>query len=825
MSRLFCRCLLAALVLCAFPALAQHQPAFTVEDLVRMEDVGRAAVSPDGRTVAYETFGPWDQSTCFDLGPRSNWTTGRIHLSQIDGGGSRLILADQPPGQVLGDWSPSGRFLSVFGFNAGRWEAGVYEVAADRLRWTGLSPELSFEGARTVWMAGDRLLLPVRPGRPSAWSMRHDGYARDDTEGRWAARDGGRLSITALETQGGVAIPDAARPTVELVMVEATSGQTRTLARGPILDVAPSASGRYIAALERGEGIAPDEPLVQLAATWRSRLRLITVATGESRVFGTHQDVAANLLDWSPDGDRLLVWARRDGTPWQNGDLWRWDADTGAADPLLQGRLDPIGARPFDLTTAIRATWMGSTPVIFAGLPGAERRDWYALVFGAPIALSEHLAQPSPSLSAVASNHLLTVADGAVWRLEAGASAHRLTPPALKAQSRPAPDVYAPQRQQLNRYARRDWAPVFDDGGGAWIVSGEGGRRVSDPQPGAYWWVEGTATAAVVERRAKGVTRLALESARGDVDLATANAGFADLAFADIVDVPHRDRRGQATTSRLFLPPNMPMSQIKGVVVAVYPESRATSWIYDPGVFLAGLNPLALASTGYAVLWAAMPDAPAADRAEAFARNVDLALDAAGAAVPGLPIARSAVIGHSFGGYSAMMIASATRRHKAYVSWAGPSDLAVAWGEFQATERSALTDNLYFLYRAGWAETSQGALGGPPWAKVETYAAANVLNRADRIADPLLIIASDRDVVPMSSGELIFSALHRQGKPARLATYWGEGHWNYSPANMIDVYREIEAWLDRVLVKETLAPEPLTGSAKSEASSPSPPPP
>ena len=290
-------------------------------------------------------------------------------------------------------------------------------------------------------MAGDRLLLPVRPGRPSAWSMRHDGYARDDTEGRWAARDGGRLSVTTLETQGGVATSDEARPTVELVMVEAASGETRTLARGPILDVAPSASGRYVAVLERGEGLPPEEPLVQLAATWRSRLRLITVETGASRVFGADRDVAANLLDWSPEGDRLLVWARRDGTAWRDGDLWRWDADTGAADPLLQGRLDAIGARPFDLTMAIRATWMGATPVVFAGLAGADRRDWYALERGAPVALTEPLAQPTPSLSAVASDHLLTVADGAVWRLRPEAQADRLTPPDLKVQSRPAPDV------------------------------------------------------------------------------------------------------------------------------------------------------------------------------------------------------------------------------------------------------------------------------------------------------------------------------------------------------------------------------------------------
>jgi len=811
---------MAALVLCAFPAFAQHRP-FTVEDLGRMEDVGRAAVSPDGQTVAYETFGPWDQASRFDIGPRANWTTGRVHLSLISGGPPRVLLGDQPPGQVLGDWSPSGRYLSVFGFNAGRWEAGVYDVAADRLRWTGLSPELSFEGARTIWMTGDRLLLPVRPGRPSAWSMRHDGYARDDTRERWTARDAGRLSVTALETANGVAKPDDPRPIVDLILFDGATGESRILTRGPILDAAPSVSGRYVAVLERGEGIAAAEPLVQLAATWRGRLKVISTDTGEIRSFGQDLDVAANLLDWAPDHDRLLVWARTDGDDWKAGDLWRWNVGGNEKTPLLQGRLDPIGIRPFDLTTAIRATWMGATPVIFASLPGEARRDWYA-VGNRTVVLTAGLIQPSPHLSAVASDHLLTVADGAVWRVRADQDPHRLTPLDLIVQSRIAPDVYAPQRQQLNRYPRRDWAPVFDEGGAAWIVDQKGAHRLSAPQSGAVWWVDGTGAAAIVERRAQGVTHLVREAEDDVVDLAVANADFADLAFAQVVDVPHQDRKGQPASSRLFLPPNRPVSAIKGVVVAVYPDSRATSWIYDPGVFLAGLNPQVLASTGYAVLWAAMPDAPAADRAEAFARNVDLALDAAGTAVPGLPIGRSAVIGHSFGGYSAMMIASATRRHRAYISWAGPSDLAVAWGEFQATERSALSDNLYFLYRAGWAETSQGGLGGPPWAKVQTYEAANVLNRADRIADPLLIIASDRDVVPMSSGELIFSALHRQGKPARLITYWGEGHWNYSPANMIDVYREIEVWLDCYVVNATSAQHP-DAPARCGANSPSPP--
>ncbi|WP_292045738.1 MULTISPECIES: prolyl oligopeptidase family serine peptidase [unclassified Brevundimonas] len=812
--------LAAACVLWAAPLAAAPRP-FDVHDLVRMETLGRAAVSPDGRTLAFETFGPWETATRFDLGARAHWTTGRIRLVDRTGGPVRPLPGSVPTGQVLGDWSPSGRYLSLFAFRAGRWEAGVYDTVDVAVRWTGLSPELSFEGARPAWTADDRLLLPLRPDRPSAWSLRHDAFAREDTLARWSARDRGEASATALETRGGIAVPDAPRPRVEVRRVDPATGRSEVVAAGPIDDFAPSPSGRYLALVERGEGVAADDPLVQLAPTWRSRLRLVDLRSGADWRVWADRDVAANLLDWASGSDRLLAWARPDAGAWRDGDLWLVDAAARTAAPQLRGRLDPLGPDAFDLMTAVRATWMGEIPVVFAARPGQARRDWQAVRPDGVETLSARVPNPTPSLAGVAADGLMMVADGGVWRLRLGEGGRRLTPDDQVFARREARDPYAPQRQQLNAYPARDWAPVFDPSGGLWIVQADGARRRLTGQGGTAAWMSGTADWGVVTRRRDGVTRLSLEGPHEARILATANADLARVAFPRIVDVPHPDRLGRPASSRLFLPTDRPVERIRGVVVMTYPDSGATSGLYEPGVLFQGLNPLLPPGAGYAVLWAAMPDAPPLERAEAYARNIDIALDAAAAAVPGLPVDRTAVVGHSYGGYAALMVASATRRHRAYVSWAGPSEPAVMWGEFQGTERAALSDNLFLLYRAGWAETRQGGFGAPPWRTPEAYRAASPFYRADRFADPVLLITSDRDVVPMSAAEMMFSALHRQGKPARLVTYWGEGHWAFSPANLIDVDREIDAWLDRAF--RTSTEDPRSASSRSATSSPSSP--
>jgi dipeptidyl aminopeptidase/acylaminoacyl peptidase len=69
----------------------------------------------------------------------------------------------------------------------------------------------------------------------------------------------------------------------------------------------------------------------------------------------------------------------------------------------------------------------------------------------------------------------------------------------------------------------------------------------------------------------------------------------------------------------------------------------------------------------------------------------------------------------------------------------------------------------------------------------------------DRVETPLLIIQGDQDMVGMEQIEGLFTALHRFGKHAQLARYWGEWHGFDSPANIRDAWQRKFAWFDRYL--------------------------
>ena len=96
------------------------------------------------------------------------------------------------------------------------------------------------------------------------------------------------------------------------------------------------------------------------------------------------------------------------------------------------------------------------------------------------------------------------------------------------------------------------------------------------------------------------------------------------------------------------------------------------------------------------------------------------------------------------------------------------------------------------------------ARGEPPFDASERYAKASPWLAADRIHRPVLLITADMDFVTTSQSERMFSALSRLGQQARLVTYWGEEHFNWSPANIRDLYGQIFDWLKTTLCAEDI---------------------
>lgn len=90
-------------------------------------------------------------------------------------------------------------------------------------------------------------------------------------------------------------------------------------------------------------------------------------------------------------------------------------------------------------------------------------------------------------------------------------------------------------------------------------------------------------------------------------------------------------------------------------------------------------------------------------------------------------------------------------------------------------------------------------LGGPPWTNRQKYDESSPILQVDKVQTPVLLIHGDSDFIPVQQDEQFFTSLYRQDKRASLVRYHGEWHTITARANVLDMWKRIEAWL-----KETM---------------------
>jgi dipeptidyl aminopeptidase/acylaminoacyl peptidase len=149
-------------------------------------------------------------------------------------------------------------------------------------------------------------------------------------------------------------------------------------------------------------------------------------------------------------------------------------------------------------------------------------------------------------------------------------------------------------------------------------------------------------------------------------------------------------------------------------------------------------------------------------------------------ALPYVEKGRTAAAGASYGGYMIDWIAGHTDRFKALVAHDGVFDVVSEYGS---------TEELWF---------PEWEFGGPYWASPEVYARNNPREFVRSFKTPTLVVHGERDYrVPIEQGLAMFTALRRQGVPARLLVFPDENHWVLKPANSVRWYDEVLGWLDR----------------------------
>jgi dienelactone hydrolase len=158
---------------------------------------------------------------------------------------------------------------------------------------------------------------------------------------------------------------------------------------------------------------------------------------------------------------------------------------------------------------------------------------------------------------------------------------------------------------------------------------------------------------------------------------------------------------------------------------------------------------------------------------------------------------RIAAIGHGYGGYAALMLATQAQVPLAcVVAGSAPTDLP------------SYVAGLRTVGGAGGAE--QAARIGDLTEDREQLVATSPVSRAAEIGVPLLLFHGRQDArVPVEHAEALAAALERAGRRYDLTIYTDEGHWYARPQNVIDCRAQcLEFLLTNLKVGAGLVAEP-----------------
>jgi dipeptidyl aminopeptidase/acylaminoacyl peptidase len=267
------------------------------------------------------------------------------------------------------------------------------------------------------------------------------------------------------------------------------------------------------------------------------------------------------------------------------------------------------------------------------------------------------------------------------------------------------------------------------------------------------------------------------------------------LATTEPVVVPSRD--GLALHCYLTLPPGVPPSRVPLVVWVHGGPYLRDSWGYDRTAQL-------FANRGYAFLRVNFRGSRGFGRVFRVAghkewggRMVDDVEDATrwvvaqGIADP----KRLAVLGHSYGGYAALVALTRV-----------PGLFACGAASSTAADLVAFANHLPRTPENSWVQRTVGDTAIP--ADVQRLRDMSPLHHVDRLSGPIVLARGEKDgALPPGEQEAFVDALERHGKTVSYVVYQGDGHF-FSRANELDYFARVETLFARCLGGRS---EPLPG--------------
>jgi len=746
------RYLIAAILALQCAALVARP--YSLDDLLRHEDIGRVLVDREGRWVLFEKYESHLAMQRQDRLSSGQILRARPFIVDLQGRGSaRPLLDGEMPGTILLGLSPSGKRVAVARLQGDSFRFGVVTLSSGVAQWWPYAPV--YDGFHPVhsWLSDDRLLILAQPDDRPASRLALDRPPERPIRERWDKTATGDLAVSM--SGSGRYLRKEGRSRQQLLLVDVITGRARALANGPFEQLQVAPDGKHVALVEADRARQPSagEQVREEETSHTRNLRLLDIALGVQ-----WQPCAQCSLPgdprWSDDSSNIAFVADRDG---------RREALMVDIERKVVAGIGVAGNRN---APAVRCSLAPHQNVPVAARSSVTPEN-DGIGFYVPMACARPPSMPD-----------------AVWtdiRWRAGARG-------AVVEARKGVDIAVP-----------------------WNI-GEAVSSVQSINVGAIGEtllrISATSGRSALFLAGRGEVRSVM----------TLNSFMQDVEPAIMRPLSHRSAEGLAVTSWLVLPPGEAEAKGLPMVVIPYPGQIHGSLApadQQVGQERFHTNAQLLAASGFAVLLPSIPMPTVLpdtgfDFSAAFAPAIDAAI-ATGACDP----ARIALWGHSYGGYSVAMAAAQSERFRAVVASAGIYDLAATTGTFGRTMRLFPDEGLNVAASYAWAEAGQGRMGAAPWKAPARYVANSPIYRADRVKVPMLILGSDRDFSPVEQGEQLFSALFRQGKDAQLVTYWGEGHVIGSPANLRDFYARVTGFLrDNLRLERDIVPS-VAGAAPS----------
>ena len=274
--------------------------------------------------------------------------------------------------------------------------------------------------------------------------------------------------------------------------------------------------------------------------------------------------------------------------------------------------------------------------------------------------------------------------------------------------------------------------------------------------------------------------------------VASLNPFFNDYAWGRSELVEYKSDRGERLQGALFYPAGYEPGKKYPMVVYMYERlsDRLHSWSspsprepYNAAVFT---------SQGYVFFQPDIvfrPREPGLSVIECVGPAVRKVI-AMGVADP----ARVGIVGHSWGGFDTVYLATHTKLFAAGVAGAPITNLISNYGNHHWSAGIAETDHI---------ETGQQRMEVPLWEDLQAYIRNSAVFGVSRMTTPLLVAFGDNDgTVHWHQGVELYNIARRAKKDVVMLVYGGEDHGLRRKPNQLDYQRRILQWFGHYLKNE-----------------------